>query len=212
MGRNTLKIIVGVLAFVIGITATAIWLIYPISQNFITEVPPPEILVTEEAEEYAVYSAVIKNLYLKEMKLKEPILISNRTACYGDRESSIFGDDFLNRMTAEQRVSQLKEIFLPVSEEMLFDYDEKQMASKWLRRPKFNLQVEYILVDDINKENYLTDRSIRFSGVGFNRQRNRAFVFTQFVCSALCGSSNFILLEKVEGNWKIKEIFEGIRS
>lgn len=133
MSRNKLKIIVGFLAFVIGITATTIWLIYPLSQNSITEVSPPEALVTEEAEEYAVYSAVIKNLYLKEMKLSEPLLISNRTETYGERESAIFGDDFPNAMTAEQRVSQLKKIYPSVSEEMLFDYDEKLLSSKWVR-------------------------------------------------------------------------------
>jgi hypothetical protein len=115
------------------------------------------------------------------------------------RESSIFGDGFPNATPAEQRVSQLKEIFPSVSEETVFDCDEKQMKSKRLR-PEFNLQVEYILVDEINKENYLTDRSIRFSGVGFNMQRNRAHVSAHFVCRALCGSTDSMVLEKVEGN------------
>ncbi len=211
MIRNKLKIIVGVLAFVIGITVTTIWLIDPLSQNSITEVPPPEVLVIEEAEEYAVYSAVIKNLYLKEMKLREPLLISNRTSSYGERESAVFGDNFPNRMTAEQRVSQVKKISPSVSEEMLFDYDEKQMKSKRLR-PKFNLQVEYIFVNENSREDYLTERSISFSSVGFNKQRNQAYVSTQFVCKVLCGRSDWLVLEKVEGNWVIKEIFEGIRS
>lgn len=212
MGRNTLKIIVGVLAFVIGITATAVWLIYPNSQNLITEVSPPEILVTDEAEEYAVYSAVLNNLYLKEMKLREPLPISNVTALYSEWESALLGEDFPNKMTAQQRVSRLKDVFHSVSEDVLFDYDEKRMSMKWLRRPKFDIPVEYMVVNDIEKKTNLTERSVKFSGVGLNKQRDRAFLFTQFVCSMLCGRSNFILLEKIEGKWKIKEIFEGTRS
>jgi hypothetical protein len=212
MSRNALKIIVGLLAFVIGISATAIWLIYPLSQNSITEVSPPEVLPSEETEEYAVYSAVILNLYLKEKTAKEPLLISDRTTFYGNQvESVIIGDAFLTEMTAEQRVSRLKAISPSVSEETLFDYDKKQMKSKEFR-PKFNLQIEYVLVNENSKKGYSSERNIRFSSVGFNSQRSEAYVFTQFVCSALCGSSDFLLLEKVEGNWKIKEIFEGIRS
>jgi hypothetical protein len=211
MNRNKLKIIVGILAFIIGVTTTAIWLIDPLSLNSISEVSPPEVLVAEEAEEYAVYSVVIENLYLKKMKLREPLLISNRTSPYGNWESAVFGDDFPKGMTAEQRVSQLKTIAPSVSKEALFDFDEKQMQSKELR-PKFDLRVEYLLVNEHSKEGYLTERSIRFSSVGFNKQRNQAYVFTRFVCSALCSSSDFLVLEKVEGNWEVKEIIEGIRS
>jgi uncharacterized protein with PQ loop repeat len=212
MRRNALKISVGIIAFVIGTTATVIWLIYPLSQNPITEVSPPESVATQEAEEYAVYSAVIKNLYLKEKKLTEPLLITNRTTFYGNQiESVVIGDTFLTEMTAEQRVSWLKKIAPSVSEETLFDYDEKQMKSKEIR-PKFDLPVEYNLVNEGSKKDYSSERSIRFSSVGFNKQRNLAYVFTQFACIALCGSSDFLLLEKVEGKWEIKEIFVGMRS
>jgi len=212
MCRNKLKIIVGVLAFIIGITVTAIWLIYPLSQNLVTEVSLPEVLASEEDQQYAVYSAVIQDFYLKEKNLEQPLLITDQTTWYGNGVEIVFiSDTFLTEMTAAQRVSWLKKITPSVSEETLFDYDKKQMKSKPLR-PKFNLQVEYVFVNENGQEDPWSDRNIRFSSVGFNSQRNEAYVFTRFVCYALCGSTDFLLLEKVEGNWKIKEIFQGIRS
>ena len=50
---------------------------------------------------------------------------------------------------------------------------------------------------------------IRLSKVGFNKDRTEGFVFVEFVCFALCGGGNNVLLEKDSSEWKIKEQFEG---
>ncbi len=170
------------------------------------------MIVAEESEKYAVYSAVINDYYLKKNASIKLFLISNQTSFYGTQpESAFFGDDFMSGMSAEQRVSNLKKIALTVSAETLFDYDRKQMESYKLY-PKFDFTFEYMLVKKDDFEKYGAGRKIEFSSVGFNKTGDQAFLFTRVVCHALCGSSDHVLLEKVEGRWRIKEIFEGIRS
>jgi hypothetical protein len=44
---------------------------------------------------------------------------------------------------------------------------------------------------------------VTFSRVGFTTDGSRALLTLSRSCGALCGSSNFILLEKLEGSWRV---------
>ena len=45
---------------------------------------------------------------------------------------------------------------------------------------------------------------IFFSNVGFNVQRDQAFVYAGEICGGLCGSGQYVLLSKVNGKWEIQ--------
>ena len=207
MRRITLKIAIAFLAFAIGVVFTAFWFIFPQSLNQVLEVST-DVVVTEEAEEYAVYSAAINHLFVKDKDIGL-FAISNQTSFYGDeRHKAIYGDDYIKIKTTEQRVRHLKENYPSVNEETLFDYDSKMMKPHILHS-KFNLSVEYNLT---NKDNYEKDNVIKLSKVGFNREVNQGFVYIGFICPALCSRGDYLLLEKVNGIWTVKEIFDGFRS
>lgn len=213
MRRFTLKIASSLLAFTIGIICVAIWFIYPLSLNQSSKFLRPDAVLVEEVEEYAIYSAVINKLYVKGDSA-ELLVISNQTSFYGNQsQTAIYGDNYIKNTTSEQRVRQMKEFYTSVSEETLYDYDAKKMQSSELRH-NFDLLVGYTLIDETELEegDEKLDRMIRLSKVGFNPERTEAFVYVEFICFALCGEGNQLLLERTDGVWKIKENFGGWRS
>jgi len=206
MRKITLKIGIGILAFAIGIIATAVWFIAPFSLNQILEVAPLANIENEMTEEYAVYSAVLNDLFVKDKDSVKLLTISGQTSFYENV-------GYLDETTYEQRIQHLKQNYPSVSEETLFDYEAKQTQTFKLY-PNFNLPVEYLLVNakELEKsEGYAAKQMIRLSKVGFNREKNQAFVYVEFFCP-LCGGSNHLLLEKENGLWKIKEDFGGWSS
>ncbi len=212
MQRVTLKIAVSLIAFTIGIVCVAVWFIHPLSLNQSSEGLPQNTVLVEETEEYAVYSAVINERYVKGDSAKL-LVILNQTSFYGNqRERAIYGDDYVKRTTSEQRIRQMKESYPSVSEEILSDYDAKRMKSNKVGH-NFNLLVEYKLINEDELENNKRlDMTIRLSKVGFNSEKTQAFVYVEFICFALCGEGNQLLLEKADGVWKIKQNFGGWRS
>jgi hypothetical protein len=212
MQRVTLKIAVSLIALTIGIVCAAVWLIHPLSLNQSSEGLPQNTVLVEEAEEYAVYSAVINERYVEGDSAKS-LVILNQTSFYGsESERAIYGNDYVKRTTSEQRIRQMKEFYPSVSEEILSDYDAKRMKPKKVEH-NFNLLVEYKLVNEDELENNKKiDRTIRLSKVGFNSEKTQAFVYVEFICFALCGEGNQLLLEKADGVWKIKQNFGGWRS
>lgn len=44
---------------------------------------------------------------------------------------------------------------------------------------------------------------LSFSAVGFNKERNQAFVYVDWNCRDTCGLGEYILLKKVRGKWEI---------
>jgi len=212
MQRVTLKIAVSLIAFTIGIVCAGVWFVHPLSLNQSSEGLPQNTVLVEETEEYAVYSAVINERYVKGDSAKL-LVILNQTSFYGNqRERAIYGDDYVEKTTSEQRIRQMKESYPAVSEEILFDYDAKRMKSNKVRH-NFNLLVEYKLINEDELENNKRlDRTIRLSKVGFNSEKTQAFVYVEFICFALCGEGNQLLLEKADGVWKIKQNFGGWRS
>lgn len=206
MKRISLKLAVAILAFIIGITAAGLWFIYPLSLNQVLHSLPTNAVVTEEAEEYAVYSAVINDWFIKNKGSRKLLLISNQTSFYGNKfYQAVYGDNYIQRTTSEQRVKFLKEIYLPVDEETLLNYDSKKIQSNKLHR-NFNLTVGYILANEDDYKKYDDYWGITLSRVGFNKERNHAFVFVESCCGVLGGYKDHLLLEKVDGNWKIKVV------
>jgi hypothetical protein len=117
----------------------------------------------------------------------------------------------------------MNEWYPSVTDETLFDYDKKKIQSSNLHR-NFNLSVGYTLINEEELENvgkhrievfsekYEASGMIKLSKIGFNKGKTEAFVYVEFLFCPLCSQSDHLLLEKVNGIWTVKEIFEGMRS
>jgi hypothetical protein len=53
-----------------------------------------------------------------------------------------------------------------------------------------------------NSSGYLS-----FSRVGFNADKTVAIFFSRMSCGTLCASGDYYVLEKVDGAWKVKDVF-----
>ena len=203
MRKFSLKIAVGIFAFIIGIFAVGLWFVYPLSLTQTFDISMPAVIETEAREEYAVYSVVINSLILKDKSSLKRLTISNETSFYDNSA-------YLEDTTFEQRLQDLKKYYQSVGEETLIDYELKNVRPSKIR-PDFNLPIEYLLVNEKDTEKSKGRAAalmVRLSKVGFNQERNEAFVYIEYFCP-LCGFGSYVHLEKESGLWKIKERFGG---
>jgi hypothetical protein len=206
------KLIISLLTFIVGIFGAAFWAYNTFSSQSsevapVMNVEPPSMTTSEDDEQYAIYSLLINDLFLTDNKAVTFVNISDRT----NSDDELF---YLKKTTHEQRVSSLKKIFPSVNEEILEDFDTKHLLSSPELKPKFNIAVQYDLIDEneINKnEGLASKRVIKFSQVGFNHDKTQAFVDIDYFCP-LCGFGKHVLLEKENGKWKIKQEFNGWES
>jgi len=214
MRRNTFKPIIFI-TLILGVAALAFFFIYHNIPSQSSAVSSPNFNTSEETEEYAVYSALLEKLFVKDdVKL---LVIQKQTI------SSV--NNYFIRTTVEEPIPDMKKLFPSVSEDTFLDYRSKNQQSSSLNS-KFVLPVKYVVTDEFElKEDKDAARidsffekfpdargMIRLSKVGFNKDRTEAFVYVEFICSVLCGGGNNVLLEKNSGQWKVKEQFEGWKS
>ncbi len=145
-----------------------------------------------EVEQYAVYSAVLRERFIeKEIELPP---IQTETMSWAD-DLPLLGDDYLTRTTREDRVLFLKEQIGPASLETLRDFDSRYRQLSNLSR-KLDPSIDYDLVENPDSD---SSSLIRLSNVGFNDAKTEALVRVNFRCLVLCGRGEFILLEKKNG-------------
>jgi hypothetical protein len=206
MGRITLKVFVAFLAFVLGVTAATLWPTYRSSPPRRPACVPSNSHTSDDSDEYAVFSALIKDEFVKDdVKL---LVISDSTQFYDP--------DYLKSTSSEQRIQDLKKEDASVAEDTLRDYEAKHIQPSTLKA-KFDLPVKYILLDEAKlgpeeegarimafQEQYKdAGGMISLSKVGFNKDRNEALVRVAYVFCPLCRHSGKVLLRKVGGVWKV---------
>ncbi|HKV40060.1 MAG TPA: hypothetical protein VJX67_12670 [Blastocatellia bacterium] len=164
---------------------------------------------TVSEEEYAIYSSLIKEFYIKpDIHL---IVVEDRTFRY-DRSRD--EDD-------EPWNSKVKGITVEPS--TVSDFQEKNLRHCELKRESFKLPVKTQLTTDadlrvifrqhwgqvewVNYYNRYPDSSglIRVSRVGFNTAHTQGMLYIGSLCGPECGDIHFLLLEKTGSTWVIKK-------
>jgi hypothetical protein len=204
----TLKLAAALAAFAVGIAAPTVWSFDPFSnRNFaaaqlITDVPPVR-MADDNEERYAVYSALLNELFLKDKSSVNSLNISNETS-----SADVFG--YLENTSYERRMFNLRRMFPSVDENILMDFQAKRLSCIKLQ-PKFNIPVQYNLINE-DKAKKREDSSftvmIKFSQIAFDKAYTQAFVEVDYFCP-LCGFGKHVLLEKQNGVWMIKQEFDG---
>ncbi len=213
MRRSTFKPIILIILIVI-VAVTAFLFIYRNIPSQSLAVSLPDFHTSEETEEYAVYSALLEKLFVKD---DVNLLVIQKQTIYS-------ANNYFIRSTVEEPIPDMKKFFPSVSEDAFRDFRSKNQQVSSINC-KFVLPVKYIITDEIKPKNEDIAKidsflekfpdargMIRLSKVGFNKDRTEAFVYVEFICSVLCGGGNNVLLEKNSGQWKVKEQFEGWKS
>lgn len=217
--RRFLNPTVALTTFFIGVFAASIWLIVQHEGFQKSEVPPVSLStssippqINPETEKYAVYSALIKDMYAEDrIKL---LVIGRETGCVTPSDN-----EKVEEMRSQMESYAIKE--LPeLKQETLADFRVKAKECHSLDK-QLDIPIKYVLVTDKEIEPLFPkgelDRAWRrfyskypdssgilgFSNVGFNREMNQALVATSKSCGGLCGAGYYVLLTKENGVWKV---------
>ncbi|HXG68644.1 MAG TPA: hypothetical protein VNO70_26345 [Blastocatellia bacterium] len=168
-----------------------------------------------EDEDYAVYSALINQKYIKDqIKL---IVIQQETENY---------DSDHDRRPPEETSRHILQLLSPVSQATLADFRIRNAQPATLR-DKFDLKVRHTVVpkqeimsifqprggvpDDLFKawqqfyKKYPDSPGyIRLSRVGYDSEKGQAMVYVAHGCGGLCGSGGYVLMTKEGNAWSIK--------
>lgn len=210
MPKISLKIILGIL---LVLSAAVIAILYHLrGPGQPAETSLPAQAISERSEEYAVYSAILNEMFVQ--RGAKFLVIQKQTTFYSN-------PNYLKQTTIEERVLEMKGSYPTVSEEAVRDYVGKSETPSSLE-PNFDLPVEFIFIDEaeIRRENsgsrmdpYYEDAIsrgggvIRLSSVGFNKDNTEAFAYVELIYCPLCGQGDKVLLKKHSGVWKIEEKF-----
>jgi hypothetical protein len=156
-----------------------------------------------EIDQYAVYSAVIRDLYIDDEI--ELIVIENQTSL---RRGAV--------RDAREKLAEFK-----LDDDLIESLLNENKATSSLEY-SFTLPVRYVLIgrEEINKlileggdpywkrfkEKYPKSAGIiGLSRIGFTPSKEEALVHITNACGGLCGESHYILLRKEEKGWTIRE-------
>lgn len=162
-----------------------------------TVTPPPDI----EAEEYAVYSAMIQQNPIG-YDLGSPLVIKQQT-----------------NSGLEQFERTLEETDRVPAE--LADSYRSRNAARYLLDPNLDVEQDYILMPPVQFDRIFLGEGpvwptfqevypkasgfIGFTRVAFDADGDTALVEMGFRCHGLCGAGGLYLLAKEEGSWKVQD-------
>ena len=157
-------------------------------------------------EEYAVYAALINEMYVNERT--KFLVVVDRTAT----ESLI---------TKELEREDIREMLSPVTSAAVEAFIERSARPETLEE-SFDLKAKYVLLSHDKREEYFkpgvmegwktleekyprASGFIRLAGVGFNPERDEALTYVEHGCGELCGTGTYVLLRKSTKGWKVEK-------
>lgn len=222
--RKLLNPAVAILTFAVGVSAATLWLLTQrhsfrasqVSTAFLSAAPA-STTGDPEKEKYAVYSAVIRDMYLEqEPKL---LVIWQDTYCpqTPDEDKPDEKVDDIRRQMEEYAAGKLSAL----KDETIKDFRAHARECRSLGR-QFDAPVKYLLITRKDFDSLFHQGEIEggwnrfykkypgssgvigFSNEGFNSQMDQALVSTSRGCGGLCGAGYYVLLAKEQGVWKVQ--------
>jgi hypothetical protein len=158
-------------------------------------------------EEYEIYSAALKQNYVKpDTKL---MVIEDRTFRYDFGDSEEPWNDKYKGLTIDRSAIE--------------DYQAKNSRPSLLNKASLKLPVKFNLISDLDLKaifhgtwgelewiayyRRFPDSSgfIMLSRIGFNTEHTQALLYLGSRCGPGCGDIHFLLLEKTNGTWTTKK-------
>jgi len=170
-----------------------------------------------EAEDYKVYDAVVRHMFRDGITQFDMHAKVDRIV-FRDRTYSEYAWD-----TKKENWSQVKIRISSLTDEIIADYESVRKSETGLKE-KLDIPFKYILIGDKelrkliphpngsmehwNEFYKLYPKSAgynSFSRVGYDKAGRTALVYFVNWCGSLCGTGNYVLVEKSETGWKVKE-------
>ncbi len=162
--------------------------------------------VDVSGEEYAIYSALINEMYVNERT--KFLVVVDQTAT----ESLI---------TKGLERKDIREMLSPVASSAVEAFIERSARRETLKA-SFDLKAKYVLLSHDKREEYFkpgvmegwktleekypgASGFIRLAGVGFNPERDEALTYVEHGCGQLCGTGTYVLLRKSTKGWKVEK-------
>lgn len=220
----SLSFIILIIAIFIGVGLAAIWLF--ISSKKVDNSPIiadsffENDSITKEyiiREQYAVYSTLIKDLYIDE-RTKLLVFDEETTGCLPpiDNEEMIG----LKQQMEDYAINELSAL-LP---QTISDFQNKSRQCNLLDS-QFSSPIKFVIasksdISNIFRENDIIDGWQRFyekfpnssglinySNIGFNSEMTQAFVYTGRGCGGKCGAGYYVVLQKKRNIWVVVDKF-----
>lgn len=156
------------------------------------------------AEEYAVYSVVIAEIFSD--RQEKSVVITDRTS--SDSTTDGFSD---------RDQEYFKRMFPTLTEGVDKDYKARNKIPARLK-DAFELKMRHVVLtkpeidrifkgngswDDFYKMYPTSVGIISLSRVGFSASMNQALVYIDHGCGGLCGTGHYVLLEKSADGWRV---------
>ena len=189
----------------------------PAYSQFTRKVSNTAVITQEnsrEAEEYAVYNALIEARYVTDKT--KLIVINDQT----DSSMGRLKENYAYLKPGRDYSEYLKMHMPKLSTEMISDF-AAQNEQNHLLKPLFDLSIRYVFIsdDEINEifykfengweryyERYPNSQgTMTLSRVGFNSEMDKAFVEVGNQSHNLAGAGYFVFLEKENGVWTITD-------
>jgi hypothetical protein len=187
----TLRVLVILITFSLGLAAVSFWLHkrqryfqYERINGHSPENPLAKIVLdslSTRPEEYAVYSAILNDHQDKNVFVYDFTTVGLTK----DAES-------LDNVTLGLDVGTIEDFALQNKEKL-------KLENKFRFKGKVNF---------ISLEGKLRPRSFprwRFSRIGFNQNKTQALVRVSYTPCEMCGNISLVLLRKVKGNWFVQQ-------
>ena len=156
------------------------------------------------SEEYAVYAALINEMYVNERT--KFLVVVDRTAT----ESLI---------TKGLERKDIGGMLSPVTSAAVEAFIERNARPEPLEE-SFDLKAKYVLLSHDKRDEYFkpgvmegwktleekypgASGFIRLAGVGFNPEKDEALTYVEHGCGSLCGTGTYVLLRKSAKGWKV---------
>jgi hypothetical protein len=166
------------------------------------------------SEEYAIYSAILNQVKISPSDGKRARLL-----VVNDRTSGPVG-----AYAVDSTGKCKKEFMSPALKPLL----ENMRTRNWKEYPlgrRFNVTRNYVLLSSKGFSDFFNDSMVggwddyyrkyphgsgryTFSRVGFDPGGKKAVVFVEVSCNVMCGYFTFVLLNKVNGKWKIASEYD----
>ncbi|HET6890088.1 MAG TPA: hypothetical protein VFH31_03220 [Pyrinomonadaceae bacterium] len=221
--KSVLNPTVALITFVIGVCLTGIW-----HMNWRTDSQIPKDCsssskvitvptISTETEQYAVLSAVIKDMYLEDRI--RMLVIHAGDDCQSPKE---IDDDSDEKVEELRRMEEWAIKEMPaLKHDTIENFHSKTQPCLSLVR-KLDIPVIYVLVSDEDLKSLFPEGEfdllwrkfyarfpnssglINFARIAFNDQMNQALVMAGRRCGGLCGEGYLVLLAKGQGVWKVQ--------
>jgi len=219
MRRHSIRLFIAILMFTLGISifrvsqvaSTLVDRFLTTNHTDVSPVTLPRLNSDEEANE--IYRVLVRREFTINDEIQLIVIQAETTSCPMYEDESV-----KEKFGVTEEFHQMMSKTMPEAEVQTLD--NYLLSNKGQQELKvWNLGVNYLMVrnsdlPDSKFENFW-DRFYRkypnstglmfFSKVGFNDRHDQAFLYMGRSCGGLCGVGEYVLLNKVNGEWVVSK-------